>query len=301
MTVSIRSLHPLFMGEVSGVDISQPLSADDVAAIEAGMNRHAVLVFHGQDITNEQQLAFTANFGPLQEGANTSTKRENLRLDPIFADPSNLGQDGRPRDRLHPARQDKMGNRLWHTDASFKPSGAKYSALYGRVIPPAGGNTEFADMRAAYDALDATAKAEVEDLVCEHALIYSRAQLGYTHVEKDDLKRFPPVRQRLVRTHPVTGRKSLYLAAHIGGIIGWPRPEAIAFIRDLTEHATQPEFVYAHQWTAGDVVMWDNRQTMHRGRRYDDLKYPRDVRRTTVLGDGPTAEQVAAEPIQMAG
>jgi len=292
MTVSIRALHPLFMGEVTGIDIAKPLSAAEVAAIEAGMDRHAVLIFHGQTITGDQQLAFTANFGPLQEGANTSTKRENLRLDPIFADPSNLDRDGRPRDRLHPARLDKMGNRLWHTDASFKARGAKYSALYGRVLPPAGGDTEFADMRAAYDALDAATKAEVEDLVCEHSLTYSRAQLGYTHVEADDLRRFPPVRHRLVRVHPVTGRKSLYLASHIGGIVGWQRPEAMAFIRDLMEHATQPEFIYAHRWTVGDVVMWDNRQTMHRGRRYDDIAYPRDVRRTTVVGDDSPAESL---------
>jgi alpha-ketoglutarate-dependent 2,4-dichlorophenoxyacetate dioxygenase len=291
MTVSIRPLHPLFVGEVSGIDLGQPLSPADVAAIEAGMDRHAVLIFHGQTLTNEQQLAFSRNFGELQEGANTSTKRENLRLDPIFADPSNLGQDGRPRDRLHPARQDKMGNRLWHTDASFKVRGAKYSILYGRVIPPTGGDTEFADMRAAYDALDAATKAEVEDLICEHSISFSRAQLGFMHND-DDLKRLPPVRQRLVRVHPVTGRRSLYLASHIGGIVGWPRPEAMAFIRDLIEHATQRPFVYTHRWTAGDVLMWDNRQTMHRGRRYDDVTYPRDVRRTTLLGDGPTAEQV---------
>ena len=293
MAVNIRPLHPLFMGEVMDFDIGQTLSLAEVAAIEAGMDRHAVLIFPGQNIDGEQQLAFTANFGPLQEGANTSTPRENLRLAPIFADPSNLDKDGKPRDRLHPARLDKMGNRLWHTDASFKSRGAKYSALYGRVIPPQGGNTEFADMRAAYDALDKATKAEIEDLVCEHSLTYSRAQLGYAHNE-DDLRRFPPVRHRLVRTHPVTGRKSLYLASHIGRIVGWPAPEALAFIRDLIEHATQPQFVYAHRWTPGDVVMWDNRQTMHRGRRYDDLAYSRDVRRTTVLGDDALADRLTA-------
>ena len=171
---------------------------------------------------------------------------------------------------------------------------AKYSILSGRIVPREGPDTEFADMRAAYDALDSRMKAEIETLVCEHSLLFSRGQLGFTEFLPDERVAMKPVRQRLVRTHPVTGRKSLFLASHIGGIVGWPRPEAMAFISDLTEHATQPEFVYVHKWAQHDLVIWDNRATMHRVRRFDDLKFVRDMRRTTTRADGPTVEQEPA-------
>ena len=183
-----------------------------------------------------------------------------------------------------------LGNRLWHSDATFRIVPARYSLLSGRIVTRDGGNTEFADMRAAYDALDAATKAEIEDLVCEHSLIYSRGQLGFTDFTDEERHRMKPVLHRLVRTHPVTGRKSLLLSAHIGAIVGWPRPEAMAFIRDLMEHATQPEFVYVHRWTKHDFVIWDNRTTMHRVRRFDDLNIVRDMRRTTTMSEGPTVE-----------
>ena len=184
-----------------------------------------------------------------------------------------------------------IGNRLWHSDSSFKVIPAKYSLLHARSIPSKGGNTEFADMRAAYDALDADTRAEIEGLICEHSQIFSRQQLGFTDFTDEERERFKPVRQRLVRTHPATGRKSLYLASHAGGILGWPVPEARAFLRDLVEHATQRQFVYAHKWTVGDLVMWDNRRTMHRARPFPAHE-PRDMRRTTLMGDGPTVAQV---------
>ena len=187
-----------------------------------------------------------------------------------------------------------LGNRLWHSDASFRAVPARYSILSGRIVTTDSGNTEFADMRAAYDALDAATKAEVEDLVCEHSLIYSRQQLGFTEFLPDERVSMKPVLQRLVRTHPVTGRKSLFLSAHIGAIVGWPRPEAMAFVRDLMEHATRPEFVYVHRWTTHDLVIWDNRTTMHRVRRFDDLNIIRDLRRTTTRGEGLTVAQEAA-------
>jgi alpha-ketoglutarate-dependent 2,4-dichlorophenoxyacetate dioxygenase len=281
-------------GRMTGIDVRRQLSAAEVAAIDAGMDKHAVLVLPGQDITDEQQLAFTANFGPFQDGANSTERREELRLDPAFADVSNLDRTGRKLERDDRRRMASLGNRLWHSDASFRVVPAKYSILSGRIVVTRGGNTEFADMRAAYDALDARTKAEIEDLICEHSLIYSRGQLGFEEYRPEELARMKPVRHRLVRTHPVTGRKSLFLAAHIGAIVGWPRPEAVAFIRDLMEHATQPEFVYSHQWTQHDLVMWDNRTTMHRVRRYDDLNAVRDLRRTTTKSDGPTAEQQVA-------
>jgi len=294
MNTSIRQIHPVFVGEVSGIDISRPLSREEVAAVEAGMDRYAVLVFHDQKITDEQQMAFSRNFGALEDarGGNI-TKPEDKRLQVGMNDVSNLGKDGRPLQRDSRERAFNLGNMLWHSDSSFRPIPAKYSLLSARVVNPVGGNTEFADMRAAYDALDAATKALVEDLVCEHSLMYSRGLLGMLDYSDEERAMFRPVRQRLVRTHPVTGRKSLYLSSHAGGIDGMPMAEARILLRDLNEHATQPAFVYVHRWRPCDLVIWDNRQMMHRVRRYDDSQ-PRDMRRTTVAGDAPTTAQVPA-------
>jgi alpha-ketoglutarate-dependent 2,4-dichlorophenoxyacetate dioxygenase len=293
MTVSIRQIHPVFVGEVSGADLRNPLMPGDVAAIEAGMDRYAVLVFHDQDITDEQQIAFTRNFGEIENSAGGNvTKPNEKRLNPLMNDVSNLGHDNRPLARDDRRRLFNLGNQLWHSDSSFRAIPAKYSLLSARTVAKNGGNTEFADMRAAYDALDDETRTLVEDLVCEHSLLYSRGLLGF-EVTLEERETFRPVRQRLVRTHPVTGRKSLYLASHAGAVIGWPVPEARALLRDLTEHATQPQFVYVHQWRKYDLVMWDNRQVMHRVRRFDESE-SRDMRRTTVAGDAPTVEQVAA-------
>jgi len=292
MSIAIRQIHPVFVGEVSGVDLTLPLSRDEVAAIEAGMDRHAVLVFHDQKLTDEQQMAFSQNFGTLEDarGGNI-TKPEDKRLQVGMNDVSNLGKDGRPLSRDSRERAFNLGNMLWHSDSSFRPIPAKYSLLSARIVNPVGGNTEFADMRAAYDTLDAATKAEIEDLVCEHSLMYSRGSLGMLDYSDEERAMFKPVRQRLVRTHPVTGRKSLYLSSHAGAIVGLPMAEARILLRDLNEHATQPAFVYVHRWRPWDLVMWDNRQMMHRVRRYDDTQ-PRDMRRTTVAGDAPTTAQV---------
>ncbi len=292
MTIAIRPLTSCIAGEVTGCDLTKPLPKDEVAAIEAGMDLWAVLVFHDQVITDEQQVAFTRNFGPIENsyGGHVTVKAEEKRLGPLVNDLSNLGLDNKPLPRNDRRRMFNLGNRLWHSDSSFRAIPAKYSLLSARVMEARGGNTEFADMRAAYDALDADTKVEIEDLVCEHSLMYSRGALGFTELSDDERQMFKPVRQRLVRRHPVTGRKSLYLASHIGGIVGWPVPEARAFIRDLTEHATEPRFVYVHKWRRDDLVIWDNRQTMHRVRRFDETQV-RDMHRTTVAGDAPTVEQ----------
>jgi alpha-ketoglutarate-dependent 2,4-dichlorophenoxyacetate dioxygenase len=294
MSVSIRQIHPVFVGEVTGVDIGQPLSPSDVAAIEAGMDRYAVLVYHDQKLTDEQQMAFTRNFGKLEDarGGNI-TKPEDKRLQVGMNDVSNLGKDGRPLARDSRERAFNIGNMLWHSDSSFRPIPAKYSLLSARVVNPIGGNTEFADMRAAYDTLDAATKALIEDMVCEHSLMYSRGSLGMLEYSDEERAMFRPVRQRLVRTHPVTGRRSLYLSSHAGAIVGMPMAEARILLRDLNEHATQPAFVYVHRWRPWDLVMWDNRQMMHRVRRYDDTQ-ARDMRRTTVAGTAPTVAQVSA-------
>ena len=292
--LSIRQIHPVFVGEVLGADLTKPLSPADVAAVEAGMDRYAVLVFRDQDITDDQQMAFTLNFGAIESapGGNI-TKPHEYRLKKGMIDVSNLDKDGKPLERNDRRRMFNLGNRLWHSDSSFRAKPAKYSILSARTVASQGGNTEFADMRAAYDMLDDATRATIEDLVCEHSLIYSRGSMGFTELTEDEKAMMKPVRQRLVRTHPVTGRKSLYLSSHAGTILGWPVPEARDFLRDLTEHATQRELVYIHRWRLHDLVMWDNRQTMHRVRRFDESQ-PRDMRRTTVAGEAMTAEQAEA-------
>ena len=295
MALTIRRLHPVFVGEVTGVDLTQPLSRDEAIAIEAGMDEYAVLVFPKQEITDEQQLVFARNFGEREDTrGGTVAKKEDARLTSGLADVSNLGKDGKPLPRDHRTHLFNLGNCLWHSDSSFRPIPAKFSLLSARVVNPKGGNTEFADMRAAYDALDGEAKAEIEDMICEHSLMYSRGSLGFLDYSEEEKQMFKPVLQRLVRRHPVHGRKSLYLSSHAGGIVGMPMPEARVLLRDLTEHATQREFVYVHKWTLHDLVMWDNRQTMHRVRRYDQSQ-PRDMRRATVAGTVPTVAQQAAE------
>jgi len=293
MAITIRQVGPCFAGEVDGIDLARPLSPEDAAAIHAGMDRYAVLVFHGRPVTLEQQMAFTLALGPIEQAIDTGLREANgYRIPTTFADVSNLDKDQRVFERDNRTRLFALGNRLWHSDSSFKPTPAKYSLLHAHSIPSRGGNTEFADMRAGWDTLDPETQAACEGLVCEHSQIYSRQILGFTDFTEQERARFAPVRQVLVRTHPVTGRKSLYLSSHAGGIIGWPVPEARAFLRDLIEHATQRQFVYSHQWRVGDLVMWDNRQTMHRARPFPEHE-PRDVRRTTLAGDRPTVTQVS--------
>ena len=278
-------LGPTCLGaEITGLDLTNPLPDETIVAIEAAIAEHAVLVFRDADITDDQQLDFSRRFGPLEETHGTGiSKPGEQRLHPAFADVSNIDTDDTILARDSRRRLYGLGNMLWHSDSSFKPVPASYSILSGRRVAAKGGQTEFADMRAAYDALDAATQAEIADLICEHSLIYSREILGFTDLTPAEKVTMTPVHQPLTRRHPISGRASLYLASHIGGIIGWPVPEARAFIRDLTEHATDRRFVYAHQWRNFDLVMWDNRCTMHRVRRFDATE-KRDMRRTTVAG-----------------
>jgi alpha-ketoglutarate-dependent 2,4-dichlorophenoxyacetate dioxygenase len=249
------------------------------------------LVFHDQKIDDAQQLTFSRNFGTL-EIANADIRRdEDRRLAPEIADVSNLGKGNTLMSREDRRRLFSLGNMLWHSDSSFKATPAKYSLLHARILPKAGGNTEFADMRAAYDALDDEVKAEINDYVCEHSQQHSRGVLGFDFTDEERLRN-PPVPQRLVRRHPGSGRRSLFLSAHAGAIRGMPVPEARALLRDLAEHATQRKFVYAHEWRLGDLVMWDNRAMMHRARGYDASEV-RELHRTTVADDKPTLEQAA--------
>src|SRR4030088_2088115 len=297
MPVQIKQLHRHFVGEVSGVDLRKPLTHQEATDIEAGMDRYAVLVFHGQDITDEQQMAFALNFGEKENprGGNIVKPQDSrLSAGPGLNDVSNLGKDGKPLPRGSRAPLFTLGTCLGPPASSFRPIPAKFSLLSARVVNPKGGNTEFADMRAAYNALDDDTKAEIEEMICEHSLMYSRGSLGFLDYSEEEKQLFKPVLQRLVRTHPVHGRKSLYLSSHAGGIVGMTVPEARLLLRDLNEHATQREFVHVHKWTLHDLVMWDNRQTMHRVRRYDQSQ-PRDMRRATVAGTQPTVAQQAAE------
>jgi alpha-ketoglutarate-dependent 2,4-dichlorophenoxyacetate dioxygenase len=290
MTVLVSPMPNAFAGEVSAIDCAKPLDGRDIDAIHKGMAKHAVLVFHDQPLTDEQQLAFTKRFGDIEryETPGHIRKRGEERLGSGVADFSNLTRNGSlmtPDNRIWLF---KLGDRLWHSDSSFRPITAGYSLLSGRTIPARGGETEFADMRAAYDALDDETKAEIEDLVCEHSLIYSREAIGFFDLAPEERDHFQPVRHRLVRVDARTGRKSLFLSAHAGAIVGWTIPEARMFLRDLTEHATQPQFVYRHCWRTGDLVVWDNRTTVHRARRFHPGEI-RDVRRTTLAGDAMEA------------
>ncbi len=290
MAITLRQLHPLFVGEVTGADLTRPLSPAEATAIEDGMNEYAVLVFHGQNINDEQQVIFSRNFGELEipDGATNITKPEERRLAPVMADISNLDRNQNVFAADSRQRLFNLGNRLWHSDSSFRAIPAKFSLLSARVVPQQGGATQFADMRAAYDALDERTRAEIDNLVCEHSLLYSRGRLGFHQLSEVEKANFKPVHQALVRVHPATGRRSLYLSAHAGTILGWPMPEARALLEELTEAATQREFVYTHHWRQHDFVMWDNRRTMHRVRRFDDTKEVRDMRRTTVAGTSST-------------
>lgn len=295
MAMSIRPIDPHkpdFVGEVEGIDLSRCAESQDITAIQAGMDRFAVLVFHDQRLDDDQQLRFSRMLGnpALDDGDLRQGAERRLSLE--LADISNLDHNSQVMSRDDRRRLFTLGNLLWHSDRSFAATPAMYSILSARVIPASGGNTEFADMRAAYDALDDETKALVDDLICEHSQMYSRGAIGFTEFTEEERRKLAPVQQRLVRRHPVTGRKSLFLSSHAGAVVGWPVPEARAFLRDLTEHATQREFTYVHKWHPFDLVMWDNRVTMHRGRRFDATQV-RDLRRTTLSDVGPTLEQPA--------
>ncbi len=289
--LQVAPLHPVIGGRVHGLDLRRPISAEQVAAVDAAMDRFAVLVIPGQILDDEMQSVFAAHFGKIED-VPTAVDQERRRLpNKHINDISNLGTDG----KLLPAddrrRMYNLGNLLWHSDSSFKPVPAKYSMLHARVIPPEGGETEFADMRAAWDALPPKMKLKIHDLVCDHSVIFSRAQLGFDAFSAEEIARCTPSAQRLVRRHESSGRVSLFLSAHIGRIHGWPTPEALALIRELTEFATQPQFVYRHAWTVHDLVIWDNRCTMHRGRSYESNIHPRDLRRVTVEGSASSLQQ----------
>ena len=290
MAISVRQLHPLFVGEVSGVDLRQPPDAALMAEIVAAADRHAVLVFREQVITDEQHVAFSRPFGRLETTIKAYRPGFKGRLDPHVADISNLDEEGGVLAADDRRRMNSLGNRLWHTDYTFKDTPGKYSLLSARVIPADGGETQFADMRAAYDALPDRVKARLEGLVAEHSLLYSRGTIGFEDFSDEERARLPSASQLVVRVHPGSRRKTLYLASHAMMIHGMAVPEGRILLRDLMEHATQPEFVYTHRWRVGDMVLWDNRCTMHRAREYD-ARQVRELHRTTVMEEASTLDQ----------
>lgn len=291
--MQVTPIGPGFVAEVSGLDLRLPLSPAQAASVEGAVDAHAVLVFRDQDLDDDQQIAFGRNFGPLEAEPATVDLHKRRLAHAQMNDISNLDEHGRLLAADDRRRMFNLGNRLWHSDSSFKAIPAKYSMLHARSVPPTGGNTEFADMRAAWDALPTAEQDRLRDLVAEHSLIFSRAMLGFDAFTPEERLKFAPVPQRLVRRHPGSGRLSLYLSSHIGRIRGMEVPEALALVRDLTEHATQRHFVHAHQWRRHDLVLWDNRCTLHRARPFEDTRYPRDMRRVTLMDSASSLDQAA--------
>jgi alpha-ketoglutarate-dependent 2,4-dichlorophenoxyacetate dioxygenase len=296
MTIRIFPITPGFAAEIGDVDLSQPLIQAEVDVIKQAFWDYAVLIFPEQDLTEQQHLAFAQYIGPLETNIVTLNKNAQLRLTPDLVDISNLTVKNEIWGEQSRMRRFQLGNRLWHTDSSFKYLPARASLLYARTIPPIGGHTEFADLRAAYEALPENLKCRLNGLVAEHALAYSRAKTGFADFTEAEQTNLPPVPQVVVRTIPETGRKSLYIASHIGRIWGMPEEESCALIDALLAHATQRQFVYTHRWRVHDLVMWDNRCTMHHGTDYDDLRWTRDMHRATVSDIANTCEQEKLDP-----
>ena len=283
MNISLTPLHPLFAAEVSGVDLCAPVSAEVFRAIEGALDRYAVLIFRAQPLSTAQQISFSRLFGPLESAFGSMRKSEESRLgQKLLADVSNLDASGNIRASTDAWRRMQLGNQLWHTDSSYKCVPGKISFLSAHELPPAGGQTEFADLRAAYEALDGPLRSRIKGLAAEHSLFHSRELVGFTDFSDEERSAYPPTPRPVVRLHPGSMRKSLYLASHASHIVGLPVEEGRALLARLTDFATQPKFVYVHHWQLHDLVVWDNRCTMHRGRPYDDIRYRRDMRRTTV-------------------
>jgi alpha-ketoglutarate-dependent 2,4-dichlorophenoxyacetate dioxygenase len=291
MTVAIKQVHPLFVGEVSGIDLRRPLALGTFHMIAGALDHFAVLIFRDQPIDDEQQIAFSRLFGPLETSIGTIRKDRKQRLRSELTDISNLDKNNSIRSLGDRWRMRMLANQLWHTDSSFKRVPGKISLLSAREVPPVNGDTEFADLRAAYDALDEATKTRIEGLIAEHSIFHSRSLTGHTDFADEERAALPPVPQTVVRLHPGSCRKTLYLASHASHIIGWPLAQGRALLDELTRFATDRRFVYQHQWRVGDLVVWDNRCTLHRARPYDDTHHRRDLRRTTVKDSAPTLEQ----------
>lgn len=296
MPIEIHPIGNNFAAEIAGLDLREDPGNEGIDAIWRAIDTYAVVVFRGQALTDARLKDFAERFGPLEIGRAAARPGRRRLAIPQIGDISNLDEDNRVRDLHDRRRLDSLGNRLWHTDASYMPVPVVLGMLHAVALPPpsafGNGETEFADMRAAYDDLPDNTKAAIADLVIEHDVFWSRAQVGFTEFPKEEKDRYPPSPQRLVRTHPGSRRKTLYLSAHASHVVGWPVADGRLLLLDLNAHATQAKYVYRHEWRKGDLVIWDNRCTMHRGRPHQETA-ARDLRRATTLDQGSTLEEAA--------
>ncbi len=291
-----RPITASFAAEIGGIDLAQSIDAATIDALWSAIDRHAVVIFRDQRLTDGQLRDFAARFGPLEIGRAAARGGKRRLAIPQIGDISNLDENNNVRRLDDRRRLDSLGNRLWHTDASYMPVPVVLGMLHAVALPPpspfGNGETEFADMRAAYDALPDATKQAIDALVVEHDVFWSRGQIGFTEFPPGEREQYPPSPQRLVRLLPASKRKTLYLSAHASHVVGWPVADGRLLLWDLTAHATQRQFVYSHTWRVGDLVIWDNRVTMHRGRPHDEAQ-PRDLRRATTLDTASTLEQAA--------
>jgi alpha-ketoglutarate-dependent 2,4-dichlorophenoxyacetate dioxygenase len=296
MPIQIKPIGQRFAAEIAGIDLSRPIDDAGVAAIWHAIDAYSVVVFRDQSVSDAQLRDFAARFGDLEIGRSALRPGRRRLAIPQIGDISNLDEDHHVRDLHDRRRLDSLGNRLWHTDASYMPVPVVLGMLHAVALPPpspfGNGETEFADMRAAYDELPDATKTAIADLIVEHDIFWSRGQIGFTEFPRGEREQFPPSPQRLVRTHPGSKRKTLYLSAHASHIVGWPVADGRLLLFDLNTHATQDRFVYRHEWRLGDLVIWDNRCTMHRGRPHDETK-ARDLRRATTLDKASTLSEAA--------
>jgi alpha-ketoglutarate-dependent 2,4-dichlorophenoxyacetate dioxygenase len=296
MALQTRQRSTSFVAEFSGIDLTEPQDDAVISAIWSAIDRNAVVILRGQRLTDAQLHDFAARFGPLEIGRAAARPGRRRLAIPQIGDISNLDENNLVRGLDDRRRLDSLGNRLWHTDASYMPVPVVLGMLHAVALPPpspfGNGETEFADMRAAYDALPEPTKQAIDGLVVQHDVFWSRAQIGFTEFPPGEREKYPASQQRLVRRHPGSGRKTLYLSAHASHVVGWPVADGRLLLWDLTAHATQRQFVYSHTWRVGDLVIWDNRCTMHRGRPHDEMQ-PRDLRRATTLDTSSTLDQAA--------
>ena len=288
---TIQPIHTDFAAEVFDIDLSKKLSNEDINSIKEAFWKHAVLVFPDQNLSLDQHVDFATLFGPIEMNVNTYQEEvKKHRFDYRVSDISNLDEEDNILSENSRKRMSGLANRLWHTDSIFRHTPALASALYALTIVPIGGKTEFADTRAAWDALPDVMKNKIEKLIVEHSIFHSRAKIGFTNFTEKEKAALPPSRQVLVRDIPESHRKALYIASHAMRIIGMSDHEGVALLGELMAHATQPQFIYSHRWRVGDLVIWDNRCTMHRGTDYDEKRFKRDMRRATVSDIGNTVE-----------
>jgi len=292
MTLTFKQLHPHFAAVVSDIDLRTVHDRAILEQIRQGMDEFGVLVFRKQQFSHPEQLAFTERFdGKIHRATSAATVSRNRYGDDAYGDIGNIDENGKIMSSDDRRRMNNMGNRLWHTDASFVNPCGRFSMLFAKVIPPVGADTEFADMRAAHDALDPHMRESLQGLMVFHSIIHSRSKLGFTF-SKEERARLTGANQPLIRTIPGSGRQSLHLASHAEHIVGWPVPQGRLLLLDLIEHATSPQFIYRHAWEENDFVIWDNRATMHRSTPFDDLKYHRELIRTTTV-DVPQEESAS--------